>query len=427
MSHTITKNQTGEAIIDGTISALDLKTESSWAAARLSKDFKIPGFRPGKAPYDIVKKEIGEAKILEEAADKLVTDKLNEIIKKENLEIAGQPKIEVKKLAAGNDLIFTALVPLIPKVTLPDFSKIEVKSEEIKVDEEKVGQSIEQLQQMRTKEVREKRHSEKGDKVEVDFEVKVEGKVIEGGKAEKFSVVIGENQMIPGFEEKLIGLKEGEEKEFNLEFPKNYAEHLAGKKAEFKVKLHGVFKRELPDANDEFAKSCGAKNLDDLKNKIKENLKKEAEAKAKEKQEVEIIEKATGAASFGAIPESLIKSEQHNMLHELEAQITQSGGKFEDYLLHAKKTKEELRESFKDNAAKRVKTQILFRQIIKDNKIEPDKNKVEEEIKKAELMYASAPEMAEKIKSPDYRRYVEMSVLNRQVIEWVKRHATHST
>jgi len=427
MSYQLKKTEAGVVQIDVTISAEDLKTESSWAATRLAKDLKISGFRPGKAPYDVIKKEIGEAKILEEATDKLVTTKLNEIIKKENLEIIGQPKIEVKKLAAGNDLVFTATVPLMPEVTLPDFSKIEVKNQEAVVDEEKLNQSLDQLRQMRTKEVLEARPAEKGDKVEIDFEVKVDGKIIEGGTAEKHGVIIGENQMIPGFEEALIGLKEGEEKEFELNFPNNYAEHLAGKKAQFKIKLHGVFKRELPELNEEFAKSCGAKNLDDLKNNIKDNLKKEAEQKAQEKEQIEIIEKITESASFSAIPQDLVTNEQHSMLHELKSQVEQGGGKFEDYLKHAKKTSEELEEGFKDNAEKRVKTQLIFRKIIIDNKIEPDKAKVEEEIKKSEVMYASLPEMAEKIKTDQYRRYIKMSILNRQVIEWIKRHVTQNT
>lgn len=427
MSYQLKKTEQAEAQIEVTISAADLKTESSWAAARLSKDLKIPGFRPGKAPYDVVKKQVGEAQIIQEAADKLVTTKLNEIIKKESLEIAGQPKIEVKKLAQGNDLIFTATIPLMPKVTLPDFSKIKVTKQEVKIEPEKLDQALEQLKQMRVKEIRESRPARMGDKVEIDFEVKVDGKIIQGGKAEKQNVIIGQNQMLPGFEEKLIGLKEGEEKKFNLKFPQNYAEHLADKKAQFRVKLQGVFKRELPELNDEFAKSCGAKNLNDLKSKIKDNLKKESEQKAKQKQEIEIIEKATKAAEFSAIPESLIKNEQHRMLHELENQITQSGGKFDDYLKHAKKTKEELEENFKDNAEKRVKTQILFRQIIIDNKMEPKKQEVEAEIKKAEAMYASLPEMLEKIKGDDYCRYVESLILNRQVIDWLKNHVTQNT
>ena len=420
MSYQFKKLDSGEAEIEVTISAADLKTESSWAAARLSKDFKIPGFRPGKAPYDIVKRELGEMKILEEAANKLINSKLNEIIKKENPEIATQPKIEIKKLASGNDLIFKATFALFPEITLPELTKIKVNKPNIKVEPNKLDETLNNLQQMRAKEILEKRPVQKGDKVQVDFEVKVDGKVIDGGKAEKYNIIIGENQMIPGFEDQLIGMKENEEKEFKLNFPKNYKPELAGEVGNFKIKLHAVYKRELPELNDEFAKTCGVKNLGELKSKINENLKKQAEFKAKEKQELDLIEKLTDAAKFGLIPDILIESEQNYMLQELKSQIQQSEGKFEDYLTHIKKSETEIKQGFKDNAEKRVKTQLVFRKIIIDNKLEPDKKQVDQELKKAELMYSSIPEMLEKIKSDNYRNYVESMILNRQVIEWLK-------
>lgn len=427
MPYQLNKTQTNEIEINVTISAQDLKTESSWAAARLSKDLKIPGFRPGKAPYDIVKKEIGEDKILQEAADKIVTDKINEIIKKENLQIAGQPKIEIKKLASGNELIFKATMPLLPEVTLPDFSKITVETPKASADlsadeagEAGLEEALKNLQQMQKKEVLERRPAQKGDKVEVDFEIQIDNKTIEGGKAEKHGFILGERQMLPEFEGPIIGMKENEEKEYEMQFPKEYAEQLAGKNAKAKVKVRGVFKLEPPELNDDLAKKVGAKSLDDLKKKITENLQKEAEMKTKEKQEIKMVEKATEATKITAIPETLIKNEQTRILAELEAQIAQSGGKFDDYLKHAKKTREELEASFKDNAQKRVKTQLLFRKIIIDNKLEPKKELVDAEIEKATAMYASMPEMAEKIKTDNYRNYVESMVLNRQVIEWLK-------
>lgn len=455
MSYQLKKLETGEVEVEVIISSADLKTESSWAAARLSKNMKIPGFRPGKVPYDIVKKELGEMKILEEAANKLIIGKLNEILateaqkakadKKENFEIAGQPNIEIKKLAPGNDLVFKATLPLFPWLTLPDFNKIKVAACQPKLEKrelaDKLNEIINNLRQLHVKEILEKRAAKKGDKVQFDLEVKVAGKIIDNGQAEKYNVIIGQDQMIPGFPDQLIGMEENEEKEFTLKLPENSIQALAGKnlspdsfpevltrgeslakgEASFKVKCQGVYKRELPEPNNDFAKSCGAKNLEDLKKQINENLQKEAENKAQEKQEIEILEKVIENTKFGPLAPILIEKEQHQVLHELRFQIKQSGGQFEDYLKHIKKSQEELKQTLRPAAEKRLKTQLIFRQIIKDNKFEPDQKRINEEIKKAESLYRSRPEILEKIKSDSYRYYVESLNLNRQVTDWLKK------
>ncbi|MBU4331548.1 trigger factor [Patescibacteria group bacterium] len=419
MTYDIINKTNQELEVKVTVPVVELQEATKKTANKLSKEIKIDGFRPGKAPYEVVKKYVGEMKIFEETASELVAKYLNEIIIKENLDIMGQPKVDLEKLAPGNEFSFKAVFTLLPTVTLPDFSKIKIEKHEVKVNEEDINKSLEELRKTRAKEVLEKRPAQKGDKLEVDYEVYVDGKLIKGGKAEKQSVILGEGLMIPGFEDKLIGATADQDKEFELTFPKNYVPELAGKKARFKVKVRGVYKQELPHLDDDFAKSLGKNSIIDLKKQMQENLYLEVEQKENERQELEMLDKIVQAASITFIPESLVKNEQEQMLKETKFQIEHGGGKFEDYLSHLKKTEEEVKNGFEKEAEKKVKLNLLFRKLIIDNKIKVDEKRVDEEVERQAKAYASMPEMVEKMKSDNYWVYLREMMLNRKVIEWL--------
>ena len=211
-----------EVLLEIEVSTDEARPFLEKAAARVSKNTKIEGFRPGKAPYHIVKQKVGEMNIYQEALDNIVSHFYIEAVKQEDLDAVGQPKIEMEKVAPGNPIAFKATVSLMPEIKLGDYKNIKVEKKEIKVEDNEIDKSINDLKKMQVKEVLVAREAQKGDRVEVDFEVSLDKVVIEGGQGKKYPIVLGEGQMIPGFEEQIEGLKKNEEREFKLKFPTEY-------------------------------------------------------------------------------------------------------------------------------------------------------------------------------------------------------------
>ena len=256
------------------------------AAEEFSKDLKIDGFRPGKAPQSVVEQKVGAEKVLAHGAEKAIKKTYVDAIVKNKIEVIGEPKITITKIAKGNDLEYKAVATVMPAVVLSNYrkdAKSVKKSEPEKVTDEQAQKELKSLQKSRAKLVTVARETKKWDRVEIDFEVFVDGHLIEGGSAKSHPLNIGENYFIPGFEDNLVGMKEKDEKEFKLAFPKEYHQKsLAGKPAKFKVKMNLVQEKELPQLNDEFAKSMGNfENLEALKKSISEGIDMEHKKRMK--------------------------------------------------------------------------------------------------------------------------------------------------
>lgn len=428
----ITKNSLPKNQLEITVelSNEEMKPYLENAAKEVSKSKNIPGFRPGLAPYDVVVRTVGEMSLYQTAANDAIAATYYDAVEKENLEPVEQPEIKITKLAPGNPFVYTATIALLPGVTICEYSKIKVKpTEESTVEPKEIEKVLADLQRIRQKEVLTDKKAEKGDKVEVDFETLVDNVAIEGGQAKKHSILIGEGNMIPGFEDNLIGLKKDEEKSFELTFPKEYhAKELAGKKANFKVKILGVYKIELPELNDEFASGLGLKTLDSLKKNIGDNLKHEKELKAKQAHELEIMEKLNEKCEFGELPDVLINREAHKMVHELEDNLTRQGLNFDDYLKHLKKTESELMLDFTPDAIKRVKSALVIRQIAKQENISVDDKDVEDEVERTLAGYKMHPSYAEQIndleknlRSEEAKHYFKNLLTNRKTMEFLKK------
>jgi trigger factor len=404
-----------------TIPGTELKPFLEKAVNEISQQTKIEGFRPGKVPYEILKQKIGEMKILEEAAAIAVEKSYIEIVGKEKIEPLGSPKIDFEKLAPENDFVYKATVNLIPEVKIGNFKDIKLKEKEIKITETEISKVIEEIKEMRATEVLEDKAIAKGDKAEIDFDVFRDKVPIESGAQKKYPLIIGSNHFIPGFEENLIGLKAGEEKEFELSFPEKYHnKNLAGKPATFKVKVLSVFKRTLPEANDEFAKSLGQDTLDALKHSIEHNLQHEEHHKEEERLEVELLEKLIASSDFGEIPDVLITAETNKMLQEMESNIAQQGLKFEDYLTHLGKTRDQMKLDFVPQAIKRVRGALLTRSLYFQEKMDITEAEIDREIEAMGRAYAQYPEMIKNLKTPEYREYVRNMIGNKKVIDLLK-------
>ncbi len=407
--------------INVTIPHDDLKPFLEKATEQLSQQTKIEGFRPGKVPYDVLKQRIGEIKIYEEAALMAVEKSYVEIGMKEKFEPIGSPKIDLVKLAPANDFVYKATVDLIPEVKIGDLKSVKVKEKEIKITEEQVLKVIDEIREMRASEVLEDNAIAKGDKVEIDFDVIRDNVPIDGGAQKKYPLVIGSNVFIPGFEDNLIGLKANEEKQFELSFPDKYHnKNLAGKPAMFKVKILGVYKRTLPEANDEFAKSLGQENMDKLKHAIEHNLEHEEHHKEEERVEIEMLEKLIDKSTFGEIPDILITSETNKMLQEMESNLMREGLKFDDYLKQLGKTRDQIKLDFVPQAIKRVKGALLTRAVFLQEKLEIPEHEVDLELESMAKAYQQYPEMLKNVQTPQFREHVRNLIGNRKVMEFLK-------
>jgi trigger factor len=418
----ITKKDLDKSQVELTIevSLKEIKPHLDKAANKMAANKKIPGFRPGKAPYDLVKNKFGEMTILQAAIDSIVSETYFKAVTSEKLQAVGQPQINVEKIAPNNPIVYKAIVALLPKITLGDWKSLSVKKQSIKASDEEVEKAIQQLQSMNVKEKISNKAISKGDKAEIDFEVTFDKVVIEGGKHNKYPIVIGEGNMIPGFEDNLIGMKKGEEKKFDLKFPDKYfQESLAGKEHKFAVKVTEVYKRDLPKLDDAFAKTIGFESLDKFKKQLVKNIVQEKTTKEEQRVEVEAI-KAIGATSeIADIPQILIHNEVHKMLHELEHSIKQQGMDMDGYLKSIKKTKEDMQKDFEPQAIERIKGALILRQISDEEKITIDDKQIDEELAKQEKMYKDNPQAMQNIKQPDYRAYLQNLLANQAVIKFI--------
>lgn len=415
-------------------SQIELTVELPWeqvegyitqAVKRISEQVDIPGFRKGTAPIDVIKKKVGDMTVLQEAAALAVDKTLPKAIEEHKLQTVGQPAINFEKLAWENPLIYTATIPVVPSVKVGDVTAIKASKPTVEVTEEEVTQVLENLQKMRAKEVLVERAAANGDKTEVNFNVYLDGIPVEGGKGDKYPLVLGDGQMIPGFEEQVVGMNAGEEKEFKLSFPEEYHnKQLAGKEAEFKVKLESVFERQLPELNAEFAAEMGEyETIDGLKDAIENNLRQEKEQKIESDFEREVIEDLVNRSTFGEIPEIMINQETNQMLSELERNVAAQGLKFDDYLMHMKKDRGQLKLDFAPDAVKRIKSALVIRELAMKESIQPSDDEITEELAQLTQAYGSHPGMAQQLKSAQYREYVKNVLRNRKTLEWLKEQA----
>lgn len=404
------------------VSVFELQPFLANTAAQMSKEMNFPGFRPGKAPYDLVKEKVGEAQIYQEAVEDIIRKTYPRAVIEQKLEAVGQPKITLEKLAPGNPLVYKAIVTLLPKIELGDYKKIKAKRKEVKVETKEIDKAVENLRKMYGKEISVERQAAKGDKVEIDFDVYLDKVSLEGGTSKKHPLIIGEGNFIPGFEENLVGMAKEQVKEFKLRFPKDYhKKDLANRLAEFKVKMLGVYKIELPKLDDEWAKTVGKfENFASLQKHFDETIRKEKKGQEEQRFEIEILDDIISKSRFEEIPDLLIESELDKMIKEMSHDLSHQGLKFEDYLKGLKKSAEELKNELKPTAVKRIKTALIIRHIAKEEKIEIVPNEIETEINKTRENYKNQPEILKQLDSAEYKMYLANVLASKKVMNLLK-------
>ncbi len=398
------------------------------AAVRISNRIAISGFRKGHVPYDIIKKEVGEVAILQEAAEEIIQKTFFEAISGEHIHTIGQPQIALEKLAPGNDFVYKATVSTLPHVKLPDLTKISVERKAKKVEEKDAEETLTALRGMQAKEIVKSGKAEGTDKLVIDLEMFIDNVPLEGGQAKDSAVYLSENHYIPGFNEQVTGLKKDDTKEFTLKFPKeHYQKMFAGKEVLFKVKVKDVYERQLPEANDEFAKTLGRDTVQELKDLILKNMQAEADSKADQQAEIEILNAVIEQSEFEEIPELLIDSERQKMFYELKRDLDKNGVSIEQYLADIKKDEKSLYEEFRTQAEKRAKAALLSRSIAEEFKLEVTESEIDAEIENLKGHYKDDKEAQDRLKTADVRYSIATVLQNKKVVAFLKEKVLKST
>lgn len=392
------------------------------AARELSRELKIEGFRPGHAPLNMVEARVGLAKILEEAAEHCVHHTYVRAILDNNIEAVGKPKISVTKIAKDNPFEFKARVAVLPEVALPDYKKIaqDLKKEkkEVSVSEEEIDKSVDWLKKSRAKYITVPRACQIGDRIEIDFEGICEGQELKELTSKNHPAILGKGYFVPGFEENLVGMKEGQEKQFNVKFPANFEhEHLAGKAVDFKAKMNLVQEIELPEINDEFAKGLGDfANFEALRQNVKDGLLQEKKEQEKDRWRTKLIEEIAKKSKM-EIPEVLIEGEKQRMLEELKSKIAQVGLSYQQYLDKFKKTESEIIKELAPKAEERVKSFLILQEIAKQEKIEVLDQELEYEVNHALDHFKTIQQAESKIDIEQLKAYTKDMLKNRKVFQ----------
>lgn len=368
-----------EVIVE--LTEAEFKPHLDKSAEELSKQVKIDGFREGKVPFDVLSQHVGKEMIINNALDLAIPMVLTEVMKKEKIDIIARPKVEI---ISTEPIKFKAVAPTFPEVKVDGYKKVKVKAKDVKIEQKDVDGAIERVtkQFVEWKEVL--REIAKGDKAELDFEGFDEGgAALEGTGSKNHPLIIGENMMVPGFEDNLIGMKTGEEKDFELTFPKDYhKENFQNKKVKFHVKVVKVEKAEYPEVNEEFIEKITGqkKKVEDFKKDVERDLSEFKKSEERKKLENELLEKflTVTKTEFSDI---LIDEEVDHMIREMKHDMQHKGLKFEDYLSHLKKSEDDMREEMKKEANKRITLRFGINEIINQEKVEVSEDKVAEQMK----------------------------------------------
>ena len=385
--------------------------------------FNIPGFRKGKAPFNIVERMYGDEIFYEDAFNELVPSIYEKEIEDNKIEAVSKPEINIVKMKKGEDLVFTALVQTKPEVKLGKYKGIELKKVEYPVTDEDVEHELAHVQEHNARIITvEDRPVQDKDIAVIDFQGFVDGKAFEGGKAEKHELEIGSKTFIPGFEDQVIGMKVGEEKDINVKFPEDYfSKDLAGKDATFKVKLHEIKEKQLPALDDEFAKDVSEfDTLKDYKTSIKEKKKAQNDDKAKHETENLAIEAVSNETKID-IPSGMIETEIDAMIRDLEQQLSYQGINLDQYLKIMNKTRKEIEENYKEQAEKNVKSRLILEAIIKEEKIESTDEEINAKIKEMATNYGRKEE--ELSKNEALKEYIANTIKTEKAIELIIKNA----
>ena len=414
MKVTNDKTENSQAYLTIEMEPEEVEKSLDSAYKRLVKNARVPGFRKGKAPRDIFERYVGKASLLEDALNNLVPQAYEDAIKEQGLEAIAQPEIEVTQT---DPIIFKAVVPLRPTVTLGDYRSIRLKPEKVEVNDSNVDEVIEHLQHQYATWEPVERAVEPDDMVIFDVESSVEDETYIDQKGAQYQAVAGQAFPAPGFPEQLVGVKKGKEKEFKLTLPEeNMEEKFAGKEAVFKIKVNEIKQEVLPELNDAFASEVDSqcKTMDELRKKAFSDLKQRAEERVKADFEEKVVDAVVDVSEL-EYPPVLVHSEIHRIIDQRFQGREQE---IEQYLASINKTEEDLHEELEPVAEKTVNRSLVLGKIVEEENITVDDSEVQKEIETVAESYGDNKEsMLRILETPQARETIEQRLITRKALE----------
>lgn len=388
------------------------------AATTLSKQRPLQGFREGKVPVEVARQRYGDDLLMAEAYDLAVPPLYAAAVREAGHETVGQPAMAFEPQPAwGVDVRVTATAPALPPVTPPDWSKVHVQAEQRQVTDADVAKVVDQIRERFAVEEAAQRPAADGDLVELDYELLVGGVAVEGGSGTGHRAVLGRGHLLPEIESAVRGMEPGQEKRQPITFgPEHQLKTVAGKTVDCRVVLRQVFSRTLPELTDELAAKVGPfKAAAELRDRVRADLAEEAEAESSRETEKRALQAAVAAATFGPLPSILVNDEVGRLVHELQHSVSRYGVKFEDYLLHIKKSMDELRLEFVAPATERLKVTLLLREVARAQAIAPSDAEVDAEL----ASLKARAQHPERLEGPQVRAHVRADLVQRAAVAWV--------
>ena len=395
------------------------------AYKREGKKYNVPGFRKGKAPRAMIEKMYGADIFHYDAINDLFPENYEAAVKEAGLEVVGQPEVDVVSMSMDEGVVLKAVVPVKPEVTVGEYTGLKVTRKVTAVEDADVEAEITRMQERNGRMITREGKAENGDTADIDFEGFVDGVAFEGGKGEHYSLVLGSNSFIPGFEEQVVGREAGEEFDVNVTFPEQYhAAELAGKPAVFKIKLHEVKYKELPALDDEFAKDVSEYDtLDELRASIRKEMEERNAKQADVQVENDLVDQVI-ATLEGEIPEAMYESRMDDMVRDFEYRLSQQGLKLEMYLQYMGQTLETFRASYKEQAEKQVKIRLALEAIAAKEKLEASDEDFNAEVKRIADQYKMEED---KVRELVDEKAVKADLAVNKAIDFIKEKAEITT
>lgn len=420
MKVTMERIDNHKAVLEIEVPQADVEKAVAKAYHKLASEVKVPGFRKGKVPRKVLESRIGKEAILNEAFDFIAPKAYAEALAEQDIEPVSRPAIEVVTLNESDPLVFKATVVAKPEVTLGEYKNLEVDEVEAVVAEDDIEKRLNEMQTRQAKMVVvEDGALEKGDFAIIDFKGFVDGEAFEGGEGKGYPLEIGSGSFIPGFEDQLIGKKAGEEVTVEVTFPEEYfSKELAGKAAEFKVKVNDVKRKELPALDDEFAKDVSEfETLEELKADIKNKLEETAQEKATREFKNNVMKLAVDNASMD-IPDVMVEDRINLMIQDLAVNLENRGMKLAQYMEFMKLDMNGLRENYREMALTNIKVDLLLEAVAKAEGFVAEAEDVDAEIEAMAATYGAKPEEIRKIiHEQDNMDALEKTVLRKKAMD----------
>jgi trigger factor len=432
MNVTATPAPKSSVILEVEVPAERLDRAVDEAVRALGRRTRVAGFRPGKAPRPVLERVLGPGAVLDEAVDRVVQGAYRDALIEQALLPLTNPDVEIVQAEEGKPLIFKATVQVRPEVVLGDYKGFNFRPEIETIDDEKIDRVIEELRdQNGSLAPVEDRGAQKGDYTVIKMEGSRDGVPFEGGTAERMPLIIGEDRLIPGFEDNLVGLSVGDTKGFDITFPEDYGEEsLAGKQAHFEVEVRELREKVLPDADDDFARSMGDfADLPALRTGVKERLERNALDKARHQFADQIIDYAVANATLD-LPDILLDQEVEVMHDEFRSSILRQGINEEAYLKVTGKTEADLHADFRPDAEKRVKVLLVLSKVAEAEGITISDEDVDTEVERGRQRYAGDAKIAKYFESERGRSFIRSTLRRSRTVEhlvdaWLAGHPDH--